>query len=106
MTHRRTTRQSKSAGSTGTLWMSSGFFCCRSCTWSECVEMAASTSLESPRAYVGIFAALIALTAATVALSHFDLGVVHAAAGLGIAAAKAGLIVLFFMHVGRSSRMT
>jgi cytochrome c oxidase subunit 4 len=62
--------------------------------------------LETPRAYVAIFAVLIALTAATVALSRVDLGVWHGSAGLGIACAKAMLIVLFFMHLWRSSRVT
>ena len=62
--------------------------------------------MESPRTYVGIFAVLIALTALTVALGHFNLGPWHTLTGLGIAAAKAGLVVLFFMHVLRSSRLT
>jgi cytochrome c oxidase subunit IV len=61
---------------------------------------------ETPRMYVAIFVALIALTGATVALCRVDLGAWHGAAGLGIAGAKAALIVLFFMHVWRSSRVT
>ena len=65
-----------------------------------------SQSTESPRVYVAIFAALIVLTGATVALCRFDLGAFHGATGLGIAAAKAALIVLFFMHVWRSKRLT
>src|SRR5438132_1096176 len=90
--------------------MSSGFSCCRSCTWWEFAEspgrIAVSPSIEPPRTYVAVFAGLIALTAATLALCRLDLGAWHAAAGLGIAGAKAVLIVLFFMHVWRSSRLT
>jgi cytochrome c oxidase subunit IV len=56
--------------------------------------------------YLAIFAALIALTAATVGLSYVELGVWHGPVGLGIAGAKAMLIVLFFMHLVRSPRLT
>ncbi len=64
-----------------------------------------SQSMETPRAYVGIFVALLVLTAATVASCHYHLGPWHDVAGLGIAAAKAILIVLFFMHARHSSRL-
>jgi cytochrome c oxidase subunit IV len=53
----------------------------------------------SPRGYVLVFLALLALTAATVGLAYVDLGVWHSTVGLTIAAVKAFLIVLFFMHV-------
>jgi cytochrome c oxidase subunit 4 len=52
------------------------------------------------------FAALIGLTAATVALCRVNLGAWHGAVGLSIAGIKAALIVLFFMGVWRSSRLT
>jgi len=55
--------------------------------------------LASPRKYVLVFLALLALTAATVGLAYVNLGPWHFAVGLTIAAAKAFLIVLFFMHV-------
>ena len=61
---------------------------------------------ETPRTYLRVFAGLIALTAATLAVGHVDLGIWHAAAGLGIAFGKATLVVLFFMHLRHSSRLT
>lgn len=63
-------------------------------------------AIEVPRTYFIVFVGLIGLTAATLALSHFDLGALHTSAGLGIAAGKALLVILFFMHALRSSRMT
>jgi cytochrome c oxidase subunit 4 len=63
-------------------------------------------SFVTPRTYLLVFAALIGLTAATVAACRFDLGVWHGPVGLGFAGVKATLIVLFFMHVWRSSRLT
>lgn len=62
-------------------------------------------AITKPRTYIFVFTALIGLTGATVALSHVDLGVWHGPVGLGIAGAKAVLIVLFFMHLMRSSRL-
>jgi cytochrome c oxidase subunit 4 len=60
----------------------------------------------TPTTYVIVFVALILLTGATVGLSYVDLGVFHTFVGLAIASAKAVLIVLFFMHVLYSSRLT
>jgi cytochrome c oxidase subunit IV len=61
--------------------------------------------IAKPRRYVFVFAALLFFTAATVSLSFADLGGWHTAVGLAIAAAKALLIVLFFMHVLRGTRL-
>ncbi|OGB95293.1 MAG: hypothetical protein A2Z31_05470 [candidate division NC10 bacterium RBG_16_65_8] len=63
------------------------------------------------RLYVGIFAALILLTGLTVAVAFFDLGggrlhIVNALAAITIAIAKALLVVLYFMHVRYSERLT
>ena len=65
----------------------------------------------SLRLYVGIFAALIVLTGLTVGIAFFDLGggrlhVVNALAAITIALTKAILVVLYFMHVRYSSRLT
>jgi cytochrome c oxidase subunit 4 len=59
-----------------------------------------------PRTYFVVFAILILLTAATVALSQVDLGAWHGVVGLAIAAAKGTLVVMFFMHLLYSSRLT
>ncbi len=63
------------------------------------------------RLYIGIFVALMLLTALTVTVAFFDLGggSLHAAnamAAISIAVAKALLVVLYFMHVRYSSRLT
>jgi len=56
------------------------------------------------KGYIGVFGALMALTAMTVAVSYLDLPVVPTVLiGLAIASFKAGLVVLFFMHL-RSER--
>jgi cytochrome c oxidase subunit IV len=63
------------------------------------------------RLYGGIFVALILLTGLTVAIAFFDLGggrlhALNALAAITIAVAKALLVVLYFMHVRYSSRLT
>ena len=57
-------------------------------------------------AYWLVFAGLIALTLATVAAAQIDMGPLHLPIGLGIAGIKAGLVLLFFMHLIRSPRLT
>lgn len=56
--------------------------------------------------YYSIFAALMVLTWVTVAVAYVDLGAANKAVALGIATFKATLVVLFFMHVKESSRLT
>ena len=56
--------------------------------------------------YYLIFAALIFGTFLTVVAAKIDLGVFNNVAMLAIACAKASLVVLFFMHVRWSSRLT
>jgi cytochrome c oxidase subunit 4 len=61
--------------------------------------------------YLGIFGALLVLTALTVVASWYDLGggrlhYVNAIVALTIAVTKATLVVLYFMHVRYSSRLT
>jgi cytochrome c oxidase subunit 4 len=57
--------------------------------------------------YYLVFAALIALTALTVGVSLIPLApALHLVIGLTIASAKAGLVILIFMHVYYSSRLT
>lgn len=62
--------------------------------------------VTSQRTYLGIFLALIVLTAATVLAAFVDLGFLNAVVALGIAVAKGLLVILFFMHVRYSSRLT
>ena len=52
------------------------------------------------------WAALLVLTYATVAVSRIDLGRLNTIAALTIAVSKALLVVLYFMHVRYSTRLT
>ena len=58
------------------------------------------------RVYVLIFAILLALTAVTTAVAYVDLGIMNVVVMLAIAVVKAVLVILFFMHVRYSSRLT
>jgi cytochrome c oxidase subunit IV len=60
----------------------------------------------TPLTYAMVFAALIVLTLVTLLLAGVELGAWHTAVGLAIAGTKATLIVLIFMHVWDSSRLT
>ena len=56
--------------------------------------------------YYLVFAALMIGTALTVAVAFVDLGALNNVLMLGIAITKAALVVLFFMHVRWSTRLT
>jgi cytochrome c oxidase subunit 4 len=56
--------------------------------------------------YYTIFAVLIACTMLTWRVAYFDLGPFNTVAALAIAVFKATIVVLFFMHVKYSTRLT
>lgn len=56
--------------------------------------------------YLIIFLALMVLTALTVIASKFDFGALSTPIALAIAVCKATLVILFFMHVRHSTRLT
>ena len=56
--------------------------------------------------YYGVFLALLVGTGLTVAVAFVDLGAMNNVLMLGIAMTKALLVILFFMHVRWSSRLT
>jgi len=56
--------------------------------------------------YVWVFLALIVGTGLTVAAAFVDMGALNNVVMLGIAITKATLVVLFFMHVRWSTRLT
>lgn len=58
------------------------------------------------RVYYAIFAILMLFTTITVGIAFIDLGPFNAVAALTIAVVKATLVVLFFMHVKYSTRLT
>ncbi|MEQ1572815.1 MAG: cytochrome C oxidase subunit IV family protein [Vicinamibacterales bacterium] len=61
----------------------------------------------SPKStYYAIFGALMVLTLVTVAVAFINLGSLNFPVAIGIALTKATLVILFFMHVKYSSRLT
>ncbi len=61
-----------------------------------------SEEIVPVRTYVGVFVALLVLLGLTVAAAQIEHGTLNLVVGLSIACAKAGLIVLYFMHVRHS----
>jgi cytochrome c oxidase subunit IV len=59
-----------------------------------------------PRVYATVFGALLVFTALTVFASYLELYVFNAVVALTIAVIKAVLVILFFMHIRYSSRLT
>ena len=62
--------------------------------------------IVGPKVYAVIGLTLLVLTATTCAISYVELGVFNAVVALAIAVLKASLVVLFFMHVKYSSKLT
>jgi len=58
------------------------------------------------RTYYTIYVILLACTYLTWQVAFFDLGAMNTVAALGIAVFKAVIVVLFFMHVKYSTRLT
>ncbi len=56
--------------------------------------------------YIGVFLALIVLTVVTAWVATVDLGAFNFAVAIGIALFKASLVILYFMHVKYSDRLT
>ena len=62
--------------------------------------------VSSRKLYFLVFAALLVLTGLTVWVARWNLGVMNDVVALGIAVTKAVLVLLFFMHVRYSTRLT
>ena len=62
--------------------------------------------ITSIKVYLAVFFALMILTAVTVGVAFINLGPFSDIVALIIAVIKASLVVLFFMHVLHSRRMT
>jgi len=58
------------------------------------------------RIYYTIFGILLLCTYLTVQIAFFDLGALNTIAALAIAVFKATIVILFFMHVKYSTRLT
>ena len=65
-----------------------------------------SEHVTPKKTYYIIFAALLVLTYVTVGVSKIDLGPLNTIVAMAIAVTKALLVVLFFMHVRYSTRLT
>ncbi len=65
-----------------------------------------SEHVTSVRVYFLVFGALMVFTATTVSAAFIHLGVLNDLVALAIAVTKATLVVLYFMHVRHSSRLT
>jgi cytochrome c oxidase subunit 4 len=65
-----------------------------------------SEHIVSRKIYFAIFGALMVLTVITVLVARVDLGALNNIVALTIAVIKATLVVLYFMHVRYSSRLT
>jgi len=65
-----------------------------------------SAHIVPTRVYYAIFGILMICTALTVGIAFIDLGPFNVVAALTIAVFKATLVVLFFMHVKYSTRLT
>jgi len=62
--------------------------------------------IVSRKIYFAIFTALVVLTVVTWSVAKIDLGRMNAVVALTIAVIKGTLVVLYFMHVRYSSRLT
>ena len=58
------------------------------------------------KTYFFVYLALLVLLGATVAVYYFNLGALNLIIALTIAIAKAVLVILYFMHIRYSSRLT
>jgi cytochrome c oxidase subunit IV len=56
--------------------------------------------------YFGVFLGLLVLTFLTVVASRYDFGALNTPLAMVIAIVKASLVILFFMHVIQSTRLT
>ena len=62
--------------------------------------------IASVTSYLVIFGTLMVMTAITIAVAYVNLGELNKVVALGIASFKATLVILYFMHVKYSSRLT
>ena len=65
-----------------------------------------SHQIVPTRIYYVIFGLLLVCTYLTVQVAYFDLGVFNTVVALAIAAFKATIVVLYFMHLKYSPRLT
>ena len=69
-------------------------------------DTAQAKHIVSLRSNLLVFAALMVLLVLTIVAAQFDLGLLSVVIALTIAACKALLIILYFMHIRYSSRLS
>jgi cytochrome c oxidase subunit IV len=69
-------------------------------------DMHAEHHIVSPVVYATILGCLLAATALTIFASYLELGPWNPVIAIAIACVKATLVVLYFMHVKYSSKLT
>jgi len=62
--------------------------------------------IVSPIIYLIVFISLLVFTGLTVGASYIEMGIFNPIAAIAIACIKAVIVVLFFMHVKYSSKLT
>ncbi|MGE5359030.1 MAG: cytochrome C oxidase subunit IV family protein [Bacteroidales bacterium] len=65
-----------------------------------------SEHIVQPRVYYTVYAVLLVFTALTTGVAFVDLGFFSPVVALTIAVVKASVVVLFFMHLKYSTRLT
>ncbi len=65
-----------------------------------------SDHVVRPATYYSIFAILLVLTGVTASVAFVDLGPLNTLVALSIAVTKATLVILYFMHLRYSTRLT
>jgi cytochrome c oxidase subunit IV len=66
----------------------------------------ATSHIVPKKIYFAIFAILLILTAVTVFTAFYDLGPLNVIVAIAIACTKGTLVILYFMHVRYSERLT
>ena len=57
------------------------------------------------KVYIQVISALLVLTVLTVAVAQVDFGFLNVVMAMGIASIKAGLVLLFFMHLKYDNKL-
>jgi len=68
--------------------------------------MAMTEHAITPKTYFKVFGALLVLTVVTTVVAHIDLHRYNVVVAMAIALTKALLVILYFMHVRFSSKVT
>jgi cytochrome c oxidase subunit 4 len=72
----------------------------------QLAKPAIARHVVSWKVYVTVFVLLAILTTLSVVVTGFDFGPLNLMVALGVAATKSALVVLYFMHVRYSTRLT